>query len=35
MVDETGRPRLIDFGMARLRDIWTGGATDPLGGTLA
>jgi hypothetical protein len=35
LIDETGRPRLIDFGLARLHDIWSGGAVGPVGGTYA
>jgi predicted Ser/Thr protein kinase len=34
LIDESGRPRLIDFGLARLRDAW-GHADGPSGGTLA
>ncbi len=32
LLDETGKPRLIDFGMARLRHAWDG-STQPDGGT--
>jgi predicted Ser/Thr protein kinase len=35
MIDETGRPRLIDFGMARLRHAWDDSADRPNGGTPA
>ena len=35
LVDEGGRPRLIDFGLARLRDAWAGDGDEPSGGTLA
>jgi serine/threonine protein kinase len=35
LVDESGRPRLIDFGLARLRDAWADQADGPSGGTLA
>jgi hypothetical protein len=35
MIDEAGRPRLIDFGLAQLHDIWSGGAVGPVGGTYA
>jgi predicted Ser/Thr protein kinase len=35
LIDEEGRPRLIDFGLARLRDAWAGDADGPSGGTLA
>ncbi len=35
VIDEAGRPRLIDFGLARLRGAWTGGAAQPGGGTAA
>jgi predicted Ser/Thr protein kinase len=35
LIDEAGRPRLIDFGLARLRGAWTGEAAQPGGGTAA
>jgi serine/threonine protein kinase len=35
MLDESGRPRLIDFGMARWRRAWSGRRSGPTGGTLA
>jgi serine/threonine protein kinase len=35
MLDETGRPRLIDFGMARWRHAWSDDRSGPSGGTLA
>jgi serine/threonine protein kinase len=35
MLDESGRPRLIDFGMARWRHAWSGRRAGPSGGTLA
>src|SRR5262245_19412507 len=35
LIDETGRPRLIDFGMARLRHAWDDGARGTSGGTPA
>jgi aminoglycoside phosphotransferase (APT) family kinase protein len=35
LVDETGRPRLIDFGMARLRHAWDDTGDRMLGGTPA
>jgi hypothetical protein len=35
LIDEAGRPRLTDFGIARLRDIWHGEQSQPTGGTLA
>jgi hypothetical protein len=35
LIDESGRPRLIDFGMARLRHAWADGPGGPTGGTLA
>jgi hypothetical protein len=35
MVDESGRPRLIDFGMARWRHAWSERQAGPSGGTLA
>ncbi len=34
LLDEAGRPRLIDFGLARLRHAWTDDASGPSGGTL-
>jgi hypothetical protein len=33
LVDERGRPRLIDFGLARWEHAWSGAAGDWLGGT--
>jgi predicted Ser/Thr protein kinase len=35
MLDESGRPRLIDFGMARWRHAWSDGQSGPSGGTPA
>jgi serine/threonine protein kinase len=35
LIDEAGRPRVIDFGLARLRGAWTGEAPQPSGGTAA
>src|SRR5262245_15052977 len=35
LLDESGRPRLIDFGMARWRHAWSDGPAGPSGGTLA
>ena len=35
MLDESGRPRLIDFGMARWRHAWSSNRAGPSGGTLA
>jgi serine/threonine protein kinase len=35
LLDESGRPRLIDFGMARWRHGWTESQAGPSGGTLA
>jgi serine/threonine protein kinase len=35
LVDETGEPRLIDFGMARLRTAWSDHRQEPSGGTFA
>jgi hypothetical protein len=35
MLDESGRPRLIDFGMACWRHAWSSGRSGPSGGTLA
>jgi predicted Ser/Thr protein kinase len=34
LIDEAGRPRLIDFGLARLRHAWAGEPAGPSGGTL-
>jgi serine/threonine protein kinase len=34
LIDEAGQPRLIDFGMARLRHAWADHAIHPNGGTL-
>jgi tRNA A-37 threonylcarbamoyl transferase component Bud32 len=33
IIDENGRPRLIDLGLARLRDAWSSDDTDWIGGT--
>jgi serine/threonine protein kinase len=35
MVDESGCPRLIDFGMAQWSHAWSGGRAGPSGGTVA
>jgi serine/threonine protein kinase len=35
LIDESGRPRLIDFGVARWRDAWSDSHAGPSGGTLA
>ena len=35
LVDEAGEPRLIDFGMARLRTAWSDDRKEPDGGTFA
>jgi tRNA A-37 threonylcarbamoyl transferase component Bud32 len=35
MIDEAGEPRLIDFGLARLRHAWSDSEDPPWGGTLA
>jgi serine/threonine protein kinase len=35
LIDESGRPRLIDFGVARWRHAWSEGEAGPSGGTLA
>jgi serine/threonine protein kinase len=34
LIDEAGRPRLIDFGLARLRHAWADETSGPSGGTL-
>ena len=35
MVDDQGRPRLIDFGLARLKHAWSDERDEPSGGTAA
>lgn len=35
LIDESGRPRLIDFGLARLRDAWSTPEEGASGGTLS
>ena len=35
LIDESGRPRLIDFGVARWRHAWSDSQAGPSGGTLA
>jgi serine/threonine protein kinase len=35
LIDEAGNPRLIDFGVARWRNVWSDGEAGPSGGTLA
>lgn len=35
LIDEACQPRLIDFGLSRLRHAWSDGSDDPKGGTLA
>jgi serine/threonine protein kinase len=35
LIDESGRPRLIDFGVARWRNVWSEGQVGPSGGTLS
>jgi len=35
LIDESGRPRLIDFGVARWRHAWSDSQSGPSGGTLA
>jgi predicted Ser/Thr protein kinase len=35
LMDESGRPRLIDFGLAQLKHAWGDAAETPSGGTLA
>jgi len=35
LIDESGRPRLIDFGVARWRNAWSEGQAGPSGGTVA
>jgi tRNA A-37 threonylcarbamoyl transferase component Bud32 len=34
LIDDEGRPRLIDFGIARLRHVWGAEDGQPVGGTL-
>ena len=34
LIDETGKPFLLDFGLARMMDAWSLGAEQPSGGTL-
>ena len=33
LIDAKGRPRLIDLGLARLRDVWSNDDIDWIGGT--
>jgi serine/threonine protein kinase len=35
LIDKSGQPRLIDFGIARMRHAWSEGVRSPLGGTLS
>ena len=35
LIDETGKPFVLDFGLARLRDAWSAGAEQPAGGTVS
>jgi tRNA A-37 threonylcarbamoyl transferase component Bud32 len=35
LIDDHGRPRLIDFGLARQQPTWSGGTADVIGGTAA
>jgi hypothetical protein len=35
LIDDAGRPRLIDLGLARLRDAWAEDGQGPSGGTIA
>ncbi len=35
LIDAQGQPHLVDFGIARLRDLWACGTAPPLGGTPA
>jgi serine/threonine protein kinase len=35
LIDERGRPRLIDFGLSRLKNAWRDGSDDDVGGTRA
>jgi tRNA A-37 threonylcarbamoyl transferase component Bud32 len=35
LIDETGKPFVLDFGLARLRDAWSTAADQPDGGTVA
>ena len=34
LIDETDHPRLIDFGLARMRDAWCDETTESIGGTI-
>src|SRR5262249_28605775 len=34
LIDAAGRPRLLDFGLARRHDAWSDGPDEPSGGTL-
>jgi predicted Ser/Thr protein kinase len=35
LIDDEGRPKLIDFGLARLRHAWTDDASGSMGGTIS
>jgi serine/threonine protein kinase len=35
VIDEQRRPRLIDFGLARMRDAWRDDASESIGGTIS
>jgi len=35
LIDQHGRPRLIDFGLVRLNQPWSEGSSDPWGGTVS
>jgi serine/threonine protein kinase len=35
LIDKSVQPRLIDFGMARMRHAWSDGVQSPVGGTLS
>jgi tRNA A-37 threonylcarbamoyl transferase component Bud32 len=35
LIDETGKPFLLDFGLARMTDAWSAGTEQPSGGTIA
>jgi tRNA A-37 threonylcarbamoyl transferase component Bud32 len=35
LIDEDGKPHVLDFGLARLHDAWSAGTEEPDGGTIA